>query len=77
MKALLIIALLLVGCTPSQEEMEATERENYIPVKPFVIYDKSMNTDEVGCFFYYYDINRKKLDFQDFCNKYSIGDTIK
>lgn len=76
-KIYLIVLMMLAGCVPSQEEKDAIERENYAPVKPFVIYNKHMHSDNKGCWYSFYDDNKKKFDFEDYCDKYSIGDTIK
>lgn len=66
MKAKILISLLIllsVGC----------ENEN----NKKVIYSKDYKTDENCVCNYHYDNGYHSIWFQDSCNKYNIGDTIK
>lgn len=82
---LLILAVaLLMGCN---EPEHVHTKENSIPVRPLVIYNKHTYSGDDGQLissYSYYDANGKfndefglRLTFSDLPNKYSIGDTIK
>ena len=47
--------------------------------KPFIIFDKNINTATLGnkCLYQYQDANGRTFSFYDTNEKYNVGDTIK
>ena len=64
----IILALTLTSCT---------ERKPF--KKPFIIFDKEINTGTLSnkCRYQYQDTNGRTFTFYDVNERYNVGDTIK
>lgn len=80
----IIWLLVLIGCSPKQEingKLNGYPKWD-VPVKPFYIINKYHINDKQNavvpmCGFWYIDGNGAQFVMNDFCNKLSVGDTVK